>query len=160
MRDHGPAVPRRRRILLLAAVPALVALSAPAASAAERGAFAGRSSEADPIAFKVDRRSRVYAFSFVSVTLACSDGESVETPARTVTPRRERFKIRRGRFGIAARNPATGFRWDATGRFRSRGRRATGTLTLSQTFDEDSRQDPHGSIRCESGPLRWTARRR
>ncbi|HEX2086406.1 MAG TPA: hypothetical protein VHF89_12040 [Solirubrobacteraceae bacterium] len=153
-------MPARRAIPLLAVVLAVAAPSAPAGAAVKRGTFAGATSKGDPIGLKVDRRARVYSFHFSAVTLTCTDGDSVETPERIATPRRERFRIVRGRFGISARNRTTGFRWDARGRFRSRGRRATGILTLSQTFDEDNRQDPDGSIRCESGPLTWTARRR
>jgi len=145
-------------VLLLAAV--LLAISAPAAPAKiKRGTFAGTSSAEDPVTFRVDRRGRVIRFSFDAVSLSCTDGDSVETP-RVVTPRGERFVIRGARFGIEARNATTGFGWDVDGRFRGRGRRATGTLTVSASFNEDNQQAADGTIKCESEALTWSVRRR
>ena len=154
------ALPMTRRALLGATTAvALLGGLAPAAEAVRRGAFAGDSSQGDPVGFKVDRRGKVYAFRFDAVTLACDDGDKVPTP-RVQTPRSERFRVRRGRFGIKARNATTGFGWDAAGRFRSRGRRATGTLKVFASFDEENRQDAAGAIKCESAGLTWSVRRR
>ena len=146
--------------MLLAATAALLAVSVPAAPAAiKRGSFAGATSAADPVSFRVDRRGRVMSFSFDAVTLSCTDGDEVATP-RVLTPRRERFRVRRGRFGISARNEQTGFAWDADGRFRNRGRRATGTLKVRASFNEANEQDADGPIRCQSDSLTWSVRRR
>ncbi len=150
---------RRNGVLAgLAALAATVTLVPAADGAVKRGAFAGTTSEDKPLRFKVDRRGRVHSFHFERVTLTCTDGDTVTTPAVDV-PARERFGVRRNRFGIRARNDATGFGWDAEGRFRNRGRRATGTLRVFATFDERGEQDAAGAIRCTSEPLTWTARR-
>jgi hypothetical protein len=101
----------------------------------------------------------VILFSFDAVALTCTDGDTVDTP-KVVTPRAERFAVRANRFGIRASNRVTGFGWDAEGRFRSRGRRATGTLTVFASFNDDNQQDANGTIKCESEALTWSVRRR
>lgn len=149
-----------RHVAILALVASVLAVAAPAAPAAiKRGSFAGTTSGDDPLSFRVDRRGRVMSFSFDAVSLSCTDGDGVSTP-RVVTPRRERFRVRSGRFGIRARNEKTGFGWDVDGRFRNRGRRATGTLTVFASFNDQNQQDADGSIKCESESLTWSVRRR
>ena len=92
------------------------------------------------------------------VKLSCSDGDTVTSPP-VLTPRGVTFAVRSNRFGIEARNDTTGFGWDADGAFRSRGRRATGTLRVFAIFNEQNQQDADGSIRCASAAFGWTARR-
>jgi hypothetical protein len=139
---------------------ALLAVLTPAAPAkVKRGTFEGTSSAEDAVSFKVDRRGRVISFSFDAVALSCTDGDSLDTP-RIVTPPRERFTVRRRRFGIEARNSTTGFGWDVEGRFRGRGRRATGSLTVFASFNDDNQQDANGTVKCESEALTWSVRRR
>src|SRR5688572_12869756 len=146
--------------VVVAAVAALLVVAAPSATAKiKRGGFAGTSSAEDPVSFKVDRRGRVMRFSFDAVALSCSDGDTVDTP-KVVTPAGERFAVRRRSFGIEARNSTTGFGWDVDGRFRGRGRRATGTLVVYASFNDDNQQDADGTIKCESEALTWSVRRR
>ena len=148
---------RNAVLAAVASVAVGAGLAAPA-HAAKRGTFAGTTSEDDPMGFKVDRKGRVAAFHFDEVALTCSDGDTVTSP-RVVTPRGVRFDVRSRRFGIEARDETTGFGWDADGTFRSRRRRATGTLRVFASFDDHNRQDPDGSIRCTSVSLSWSARR-
>ena len=148
--------------VLAASLVACLPLAA-ADGAVKRGTFRGATNEADPIGFKVDRKGRVYSLFYESVTLACSDGDTFETPGatrRVQTPVKSRFGVRSGAFGIEARNETTGFGWDATGTFKGKGRRATGTLTVFAKFNDDNQQDANGSVTCESKPLTWSARRR
>ena len=149
----------RRAIPAALAVAAALAAFAPAAFSVRRGTFGGQTSEGDTVGFKVDRGGRVHAFHFEDIRLSCRDGDEVRTP-RVRTPRGMRFKVRRNRFGIEARNATTGFGWDAKGTFRRRGRRATGTLKAFASFTEDNQQSADGPIKCESAPLTWTVRRR
>jgi hypothetical protein len=149
---------RLAALVVLAAALGLVATPA-AAGTVKRGGFAGSTSADDRLSFRVDGRGRVMSFAFTAVALTCSDGDSVDTP-RVVTPRKERFRVRSNRFGISARNGTTGFGWDAEGVFRRRGRRATGTLRVFASFNDQNEQDARGSIKCESEPLTWSARRR
>ena len=149
-----------RFAVVAALVAAVMAVAAPAAPAKiKRGGFAGSTSAEDPVTFKVDRRGRVILFSFDAVALTCSDGDSVDTP-KVVTPRSERFSVSGRAFGIRARNSTTGFGWDVEGKFRRRGRRATGTLTVFASFNDANQQDADGTIKCESEALAWSVKRR
>ena len=145
-------------VLAAVAIAALSAGLAVPAHAVKRGSFSGTTSEDDPIGFKVDRKGRVTAFRFDEVALSCDDGDTVTAP-RVMTPEGETFRVRARRFGIEARNDDTGFGWDATGTFRSKGRRARGTLQVFASFDERNRQDADGSIQCTSAELTWSAKR-
>ena len=148
----------RNAVLAAIAAAALTGGLAAPAHAVKRGAFSGTTSEDDPMGFKVDGKGRVTAFRFADVALSCVDGDTVTAP-RVLTPKGVTFRVRARRFGIEARNDDTGFGWDATGTFRSKGRRATGTLQVFARFDKRNRQDADGPIRCTSEELTWTARR-
>ena len=148
--------------LLVLAV--MAAAAAPASAKIARGTFTGTTAKADPVGFKVNKKGRLLSFFYDAVTLACTDGDSFDTPTgadRVQTPTRVKFDISAKRkFGITARNEQTGFGWDAKGTFNARGTRATGTLKIFATFNDQNQQDPNGTIRCESGELAWSARRK
>jgi hypothetical protein len=150
-----------RRIAFAAAVAA-IALGSGVADAS--GGLRGKTSAGDPVGFKLDSRGRVYAFFFEGVRLECSDGTELDTPSganRVQTSAGSRFRVgSNGRWAISRRERETGFGWDAAGRFKSRGTKATGTLRVFATFDEQDNQDPDGSITCDSGRLRFEAKRR
>ena len=153
----------RNATVALAAL-ALCAVSAAPAHAVKRGAFAGTlkaaaTGETAPLGFKVDRRGRVTAFRFEGVKLSCSDGDTVTAP-KVATPKGVTFTVRANRFGIEASNDETGFGWDADGVFRSKGRRATGTLRVVARFNDQNQQDVNGTIRCASASFAWTAKRK
>jgi hypothetical protein len=153
------------RALVAAVITTSLVACLPVAAegAVKRGTFRGTTNEADPIGFKVDRKGRVHSLFYEAVTLACTDGDTFETPAgrtRVQTPTAKRFKVVSKAFGIEARNETTGFGWDADGTFKGKGRRASGTLRIFATFNDDNQQDAKGTVRCESRPLTWTARRR
>jgi hypothetical protein len=150
----------RRRLLVVSVLAALAAcIAAPAGAAVRPGTFAGTTSEGDAIGFAVDRKGRVVRFRHEDVSLRCSDGDTVTTP-KVVTPAKTRFRIRSGGFGIKARNDTTGFGWDADGLFRSRGRKARGTLKIFASFNDRNEQDADGAVKCESAAMTWTAARR
>jgi hypothetical protein len=143
----------------LAAAIGVIALSGGVAEAVG-GGFRGKTSAGDPVGLKVDGRGRVYAFFYEGVRLECSDGTEVDTPsgANRVQTGGARFRVaKNGRWSIS-REERTGFRWDAAGRLR--GRKATGTLRVFATYDEQDNQDPDGSVRCESGRLGFALKRR
>jgi hypothetical protein len=134
-----------------------------AQAAIEKGAFTGTTSGGDPLGFKVTKKNKVVSFYYDAVTLNCSDGDSFDTPTgkdRIETPARVKFKITKKRkWGITARNRTTGFGWDATGKFNRKGTKASGTLKIFATFNDQNEQDPKGSVRCESGKLKFSATR-
>jgi hypothetical protein len=154
-----------RRIVVVAALATSLVAGLPTAAhgAVKPGVFRGTTSEADAIGFKVDRKGRVHSLYYEAVTLSCTDGDNFDSPAgakRVQTPAAQRFQVRTNKFGITARNETTGFGWDLEGGFKGKGRRATGTLKVFAVFNENNQQDVDGSVRCESRPLTWTARRR
>jgi hypothetical protein len=138
--------------------------AAPASAKIARGTFTGTTSKADPLGFKVDRKGKVRSFFYDAVTLTCTDGDSFDTPTgadKVQTPRRVKFKVSATRkFGITARNEQTGFGWDAAGTFNAKGSKVTGTLKIFANFNDQNQQDPNGTVRCESGDITWSAKRR
>jgi hypothetical protein len=154
----------KRAIVIAALVLAVAAVSAaPASAKIARGTFAGTTANDDPIGFKVDKRGRVVGLFYEAVTLSCSDGDTLDTPAgdtRIKTPRKEKFAVtKRRKFGISASNTSTGFGWEVDGGFNKKGRKATGTLRVFASFNDQNEQDPNGSIRCESEKMTWSATR-
>jgi hypothetical protein len=159
-----------KRALLTGMVIATVVGATVAEAAIKKGTFTGKTSAADPVGFKVGKRGKVYSFYYEGVTLKCTDGDSFDTPTgtpkpdqpgRVQTPSKVRFKVTsKGKWGIQARNTKTGFGWDVDAKFRSKGERSTGTLSVFATFNEQNQQDPNGTIRCESDELSWSAKRR
>jgi hypothetical protein len=135
-----------------------------AEAAIRSGTFAGKTSAADPVGFKVDGSGRVISFYFAGVHMTCSDGDSYDTPKgkdRVQTPVKKKFKVSStGKWGIKARNPNTGFGWDAKAGFKSQGASATGTLKVFARFDNTNTQNPKGSITCTSGTLKWSVKRK
>ena len=155
-----------RALIAGTVVASLMAAGAsPASAKIARGTFAGTTSKADPVGFKVNKKGRVLSFFYDAVTLTCTDGDSFDTPTgtdRVQTPRKVKFNVsaRRRKFSITARNKATGFGWDAVGTFTRTGNRISGTLKVFATFNDQNQQDPDGTIRCESGQLTWSATRK
>jgi hypothetical protein len=149
------------RRLALAAAVAATTLGSGVADAS--GGLRGKTSAGDPVGLRVDSRGRVYAFFYEGVRLECSDGTEVDTPSganRVQTPAGSRFRVSaKGRWSISRRESRTGFGWDAAGRLRSKGARATGTLRVFATFDEQDNQDPDGSVSCVSGRLGFVVKR-
>jgi hypothetical protein len=152
-----------KRALATAAVIATGVTGASVAEAAiGAGTFTGATTAKDPLGFKV-KGGRVLSFYFEGVHTTCSDGDTFDTPKgkyRIQTPSKKRFRVTSsGKFGIKARNERTGFGWDAKGRFKSKGSRATGTLKVFARFNDENYQDAKGDITCTSGTIRWTAKR-
>jgi hypothetical protein len=168
------AATRALAVLAALAVPVAGVDAAPAP--VPRGKFAGKTSKADPVGFRVDRKGRVYSFYFVGVTLTCTDGDSFDTPSpaepdangstRVETRRSTRYTLDDARlFVISARNDNAGSRYEISGRFKASGNRAYGLLRVYANFSDggpgnDDVPDPDGDIRCKSGKLRWSADRR
>lgn len=154
----------KRVLALCAATVAIPLATAGAADALIRaGTFRGTTTVGDPVGFKVDSLGRVYSYYYDGVRLRCTDGDQFNTPAgsnRIQTPFRTRFPVRRfNRWSIRSRTAATGVGWDVAAQFLSQGSRAAGTLKVFARFNERNDPDPQGSIRCESGTLRWSAPR-
>jgi hypothetical protein len=144
-----------KRVLSVAGLIAVLVVGVSVAEAAiKKGTFSGKSSAKDPIGLKVNKSGKVYAFYYDGVRLTCTDGDAFDTPAgknRIQTPNDVGFKVNSKRkFAINARNSQTGFAWEATGKFSSKGTKVTGTLAVHAKFNEQNQQDPNGSISCDS----------
>jgi hypothetical protein len=142
----------------------LVAGVSVAEAAVRPGTFTGRTGAKDPIGFRVPSTNRVSGFYFEGVRLKCSDGDKFDTSrgsARTHSPTKSRYRVSSARrFTISLTSTKTGFGWTAKGRFSASGGSAAGTLRVRARFDIENRLDPKGSVKCDSGKLSWTAKRR
>ena len=153
---------KRTSIVIAAAVAALAVGGTAADAAVKKGRFAGKTSEKDPLGFKVTKSHKVYRFYVEGVTLHCSDGSAIDTP--TGSDRFElplRFSISKSRrFSFSVSNDS-GTEMKGKGRFNKKGRKASGTLRITAHFDSQTQQeDPEGDVTCRSHKLKWSAKRR
>jgi hypothetical protein len=134
-----------------------------AEGAIKKGSFSGTTAKGDPIGFKVDSRNRAYAFYVEGVSLSCTDGDRFDTPtgaARLQSPNSNRFRISSTRrWSATLNNEPSGNGQQVTSRFGSSGNAATGRYFVFAKFDTQNQPDPNGSVRCEGGPLKFTAAR-
>ena len=154
--------PRKRSLASAAGVAVLLTSVAVAQGAVRSGGYKGKTVKGSPISFKVTKGKRgrgkaISRFVFSRVTLACSDDRPVVTEGKFSSGRKRLPITRSGRFAVVVRY-MNGGRWTARGRVR--GRRATGTLRVKVRYNGDDKPTPRGSIRCDSGKLRFKARRR
>jgi hypothetical protein len=151
-----------RRAFAIAVLSAATVAGATVAEAASPGTFTGKTTAGDPLGFKVDGSGRVYSFFFEGVRLDCSDKDRFDTStgsARNQSPSKSRYRVgSKRRFTISFTSTKTGFGWTAKGRFASNGRSATGTLRVLARFDDTNNLAPKGTIKCDSGQLKWTAK--
>jgi hypothetical protein len=157
----GHAVGRALRPAAIAAGLALVVLPAAAAKPAfEPGPYAGAVAVRGkpPLTF-VATRTRVRRLSFDAQAVRCSDGRrgAINLPGpvakRSARLRHARFDLRYGR----ADHPAqAGSR--VAGRLR--GKRASGTVRMVLRLNAATGAiDPAGTVVCDTGKLKWTAKR-
>src|SRR4051812_682686 len=155
---NDASLARMRRALATAIVIAAGVTGASVAEAAiGAGVFIGATAAKDPVGFKV-KSGRVVSFYFEGVHTTCSDDDSFNTPKgkyRVQTPAKKRFRVSSsGKFGIKARNPKTGFGWDAKGQFVGKGgATARGTLKVFARFNDENYQRADGKITCTSGTI-------
>ena len=154
----------KRAILIAVLTTALVAVASVAEAKIAKGTFTGKTSARDPVGFKVTSSGKVKSFYYEGVNLKCTDGDSFDSPTggdRIQTPKDVTFPVSSKRkWHIRARNKSTGFGWDAYGKFNKAGTTDTGTLKIFAQFNDQNEQDPHGSIRCESEKLTYSAKRK
>ncbi|MEA2441106.1 MAG: hypothetical protein QOH76_2530 [Thermoleophilaceae bacterium] len=154
----------RHKLVTAIASAALVVGVSVAEGAVRAGNFSGRTSAKDPVGLKVNSSGRVYGFYFSGVKLRCSDGDSFSTSTgsnRTHSPTAKRYRVSSSRrFTIFLTSTKTGFGWTAKGRFSTKGGSAAGTLRVLARFDIENNLKPKGRIKCDSGVLSWTAKRR
>jgi hypothetical protein len=151
----------RRLLVGMLAVLALVAGATVAEAAIKT--FAGTTSAADPIGFKVDSKGSVYSFYFEGVHLTCTDGDEFDSGTGTQrirTPRSQKFKVTARKFKINVREEENSRGWDISGKFKRGAKGASGTLTVFANFDEQNAPNPEGPVECTSGALKWSVKRK
>ena len=163
----------RRLLITAAAVAALGAGVATAEAAISKGKFeglVGAKANGDAFGFKVDKSGRVYSVHFSGVRLSCTDGDTFDSPSKEKpdgegateirTSKNTRFTVdTQRRWGFTAANKDAGNGYDVAGTFKSTGNSSKGTLQIKASFDEQNQPDPNGRVKCDSGPLKWSAKR-
>jgi hypothetical protein len=155
-----------RKPIITAVLCATTVAGVSVAEAATRaGRFTGATGAKDPIGLRVDGSNRVYAFYFEHVRLKCSDGDHFTTSRgpkkRSHSPTNTRYRINSSRrFTIFRSRSTNGLGWTFKGRFSAKGGSASGTLRVLARFDIENHLKPKGGVKCDSGLLQWTARRR
>ena len=150
----------KRALIMAGAILALAVGVATAEAAIKKGKFAGKTSAADPIGFRVDSDNRVYSFYFTDVELSCTDGDKFDS-GTVKTPKSTRFVISStNKFAFKARNAEAGNGYDVTGKFSSQDK-SKGTLSIFANFDPApaNTPNPDGETKCSSGKLKFTVKR-
>jgi hypothetical protein len=154
----------KRSWIVATGVVAAVAGASVAEAAVQTGTFKGKSSAGDPVAFSVPKKNRVADFYFEGVTLTCTDGDKFDTGSgsnRLQSPSGKRYKISSSRkFSIKDHNDKQGNGWDVKGKINSKGTIATGTLTVFANFDISNNADPKGDVKCKSGNVKFSIKRK
>jgi hypothetical protein len=146
----------RSKLVAAAGIAGLLACAPAATAAVSPGTFKGKTDHDQPVQFKVTRAGELTGFAFKRVKLRCSDGDRV--PLSRVDSGREKLTISdAGKFSFTFSYDA-GDRWSASGTID--GRKARGKLRFKVRFDADGNPTPNGSILCDSGTLRFSAKNR
>jgi hypothetical protein len=152
----------KRALGAVGAIAALVAGVSTAQATVSKGTFeglVGAKANGDAFGFKVDKGGRVYSVHFTGITLSCTDSDKFDTPL-VRTAKSDRFKVDSERkWGFTVDNKDVGNGHVVDGRFKSTGESSKGTLRVTASFDEVNNPDPDGSVKCDSGLLRWSATR-
>jgi hypothetical protein len=155
----------RRFAIAVLMLTLLVGVSVAEAQIA-KGTFTGKTKADDPVGLSVDKQGRVYAFYAAGVTLNCTDGDKFTTPSgakkRLQSPAKARYTVDAERkWTIQVRDDEFGNGWDVTGgKFSKSGAKSTGTLNVFANFDAQNQPDPNGSVHCETGPLKFSVKRK
>jgi hypothetical protein len=152
----------KRFLVTSVLIAATVTGASVAEAAAQRGKFTGATTASNPVGFKVNRKHRVVRFYFEGVHLTCTDGDQFDSPTgpdRLQTSATAAYKVKKRKFKISQHDDQAGNGWDVAGKFNKKGSKATGTITIFATFDEANNADPDGSVRCESGPVKFAVKR-
>jgi hypothetical protein len=148
-----------------ALVSALVlAVAAPAvASTFQTGKYTGTTGQKNKRTHKF-RKISLHADStagqlsnikFVS-TGECDDGSHSEGSQGTGGNKLFADVDGNGDFSLTAKSPSGGTKLTMSGNIA--GDKASGTFTVKSRFNKAGKSDPHGSIKCTSGLVKWSAK--
>ena len=148
-----------KRITATVTVAALLAALAVAADAAvRRGDYKGQTRQDARVSFRVLNKKQLVRYFLQGAVLGCSRGRNLQLEGFT-TSSRERIPINaRGKFAFSADNDDESVAADVSGTIRTA--RATGTIRMVATINDQRDLDPDGGITCNSGSVSWTAKKR
>jgi hypothetical protein len=133
---------------------ALALLGAGAASAAfESGTYSGKTKvQKLAISFKATQ-SKLSKLS-IKVKFTCSDGDSFTATLKDFASQ----NIVDGRYDASYEGTSGASLYRHKGKITTR--TATGTLTGTRRFNEQNKLDPAGSIRCRTGTIRYSIKKK
>jgi hypothetical protein len=150
-----------KRVIVVVLVATLVGAMATAAFGAVRaGRYGGKTVQDARVSFTVLANKRfVVRYRLEGAVLDCSNNDSIQLEGFT-TPLSNRIPIRAstGRFSFGVESGDVSVGAEVTGTIRSP--RAFGTIRMAARLNDQGELDPNGDITCDSGSVRWTARRR
>lgn len=144
---------------LLASAVALVALTAvPALAAGISGKpYTGKTAQGLRVSLgKPVRGGRWFTY---QARMSCNDGSTF-----TDNPFQDLITLRKGRFHVRFKSDSGATLTDVSGTVK--GKRASGTVKITEHYSSTPNAqnnyplDPHGTVICQSGPVKWTARAR
>jgi hypothetical protein len=149
------------RLVLSLAVLGAATFAVTAEAAVSGGTLTGTTTAKDPIGLTVGAGSRVTTLYFEGVHMTCTDKDEYDTlKGQYRMQAKGRFRIASGgRWTVTKSTHSGASTWSATGNFNAKGNRSTGTLTIKQRFNVENELNPKGSIRCESGKVKFTVNR-
>jgi hypothetical protein len=150
-----------RIVISLAVIGAATFAASAAEAAVSGGTFTGKTAAKDPIGLTVGAGSRITNLYFEGVHLKCTDEDEYDTlKGQYRMQANSKARIAgSGRWTVKKTTHDGASTWTASGKF-SKGRRSTGTLTIKQRFNIENKLDPKGTIRCDSGKVKFTVTRR
>jgi len=160
----------KRSLAVLLAALLLVAGVAPASAAVKGGKYAGKVSDGDTTAGKLavtvgnasSKGSRSIRIKFSQVVIRCANPSGGALNG-------ERFNTKQDSSGTVTLSSSGTFSTtfhnvDASTRFRITGKvgaeEIKGTLRELYLYDEDSKLDPQGPVKCSTGKLKYTIARK
>jgi hypothetical protein len=146
----------RSKLVAVAGLAGLLACAPAAAGAVSAGTYKGKTDRDQPVQFKVTHEGKLTGFAFKRLKLRCSDGDTVQL-GRVDSGNDTLTITDAGKFSFSVTYD-DGDKWTASGTID--GRRAKGKLRFRVRFDSDGNPTPDGSVLCDSGTRRFTAKNR
>ena len=147
-----------QRITALALVLGVFAAGAVAEAKVVKGNYRGKTVQQAKVSFRILNAKTVVRYSLEGAVMDCDDGENRQLEGFT-TSSSDRIPLSKaGRFGFTIGNDEESVGVQVKG--LAKGKRARGTIRMVATFNDQDELDPNGGVNCDSGSVRWTAKRR
>jgi hypothetical protein len=133
--------------------------AAGAEAAIKAGVYKGKTRQDAKVSLRVlANKKSVVKYSLEGAVLACSDNENRQLQGFT-TASSDRIPLSStGKFGFTIANDDESVAAQVKGTIKAP--RATGTVRFVASFNDQNQLDPNGSVRCDSGSVPWSAKKR